>query len=214
MHLTFAWLESGPLLVNIHRVHWCIAHVPSNAVNVVLFLSFINTYFSDTIKERPPLLPTLIGDFNRYIPLHWGELRSCFAYEGIMLNMNFLRSWNDIHYHEWIQGQGSRHQRSFACLLFDVMLYSSDRVWHASVFLQQPCLIKKSDYKLSVLFCCLKIIKRPETFLEQTLCVGGMKNFFWGIIFTLLERDPFSVQVIFVLAYMCFMRRNDESWKD
>ena len=26
MHLLFAWLESGPLLVNIHRAHWCTAH--------------------------------------------------------------------------------------------------------------------------------------------------------------------------------------------
>ena len=26
MHLWFAWLERGPLLVNIHRAHWCTAH--------------------------------------------------------------------------------------------------------------------------------------------------------------------------------------------
>ena len=29
-YLWFAWMESGPLLVNIHRAHWCTAHGPES----------------------------------------------------------------------------------------------------------------------------------------------------------------------------------------
>ena len=127
-----------------------------------------------------------------------------------VLSMNFLRSWNDIHYHEWIQGQGSRHQKSFACFLFDVMLYSSDRVWHASVFLQQPCLIKKIRLQTWCPFLLLEDNKEAWNFFRTDSLRRWDEKLLLGIIFTLLEREPFSVQVIFVLAYVFY----ETEWRE
>ena len=54
MHLRFAWLESGPLLVNIHRAHWCTAHEVN--LKVFTFFSLFSGKFSGKVGKRLPKL--------------------------------------------------------------------------------------------------------------------------------------------------------------